>query len=117
MKYQFTNGYNLNLSNGLQVRTEDLDSLIGRIGFRAGLDSFANESINPYIKLMYEKEFLGKVRHHFNESGMEEVRNKDHWFTYGLGLTNINKEKGRQIYLEIQKSSKHRIKVYISFLN
>ncbi|WP_315522679.1 autotransporter outer membrane beta-barrel domain-containing protein [Fusobacterium massiliense] len=110
LKYQFTNGYNLNLSNGLQVRTEDLDSLIGRIGFRAGLDSFANESINPYIKLMYEKEFLGKVRHHFNESGMEEVRNKDHWFTYGLGLTNINKEKGRQIYLEIQKSSKHRIK-------
>ena len=110
LKYQFTNGYNLNLSNGLQVRTEDLDSLIGRIGFRAGLDSFANESINPYIKLMYEKEFLGKVRHHFNESGMEEVRNKDHWFTYGLGLTNINKERGRQIYLEIQKSSKHRIK-------
>lgn len=110
LKYQFTNGYNLNLSNGLQVRTEDLDSLIGRIGFRAGLDSFANESINPYIKLMYEKEFLGKVRHHFNELGMEEVRNKDHWFTYGLGLTNINKEKGRQIYLEIQKSSKHRIK-------
>lgn len=110
LKYQFTNGYNLNLSNGLQVRTEDLDSLIGRIGFRAGLDSFANESINPYIKLMYEKEFLGKVRHHFNESGMEEVRNKDHWFTYGLGLTNINKEKGRQIYLEIQKSSKYRIK-------
>lgn len=110
LKYQFTNGYNLNLSNGLQVRTEDLDSLIGRIGFRAGLDSFDNESINPYIKLMYEKEFLGKVRHHFNESGMEEIRNKDHWLTYGLGLTNINKEKGRQIYLEIQKSSKHRIK-------
>lgn len=110
LKYQFTNGYNLNLSNGLQVRTEDLDSLIGRIGFRAGLDDFANESMNPYIKLMYEKEFLGKVRYHFNESGMEEVRNKDHWVTYGLGLTNINKEKGRQIYLEIQKSSKHRIK-------
>nr|WP_314530610.1 autotransporter outer membrane beta-barrel domain-containing protein [uncultured Fusobacterium sp.] len=110
LKYQFTNGYNLNLSNGLQVRTEDLDSLIGRIEFRAGLDDFANESMNPYIKLMYEKEFLGKVRYHFNESGIEEVRNKDHWVTYGLGLTNINKEKGRQIYLEIQKSSKHRIK-------
>ena len=107
--YQFIDDYTLHSSNGLKSMTKNSNSLIGRIGFRAGLDFYGDSVLSPYIKLMYNKEFLGSVLNDLNTAKIE-MNNKDDWFNYGVGISHENKKKGRQIYLDVQRSNKHLIR-------
>ena len=107
--YQFVDDYTLHSSNGLKSMTKNSNSLIGRIGFRAGLDFYGDSVLSPYIKLMYNKEFLGSVVNDLNTAKIE-MNNKDDWFNYGVGISHENKKKGRQIYLDVQRSNKHLIR-------
>ncbi|WP_118808527.1 autotransporter outer membrane beta-barrel domain-containing protein [Haemophilus haemolyticus] len=107
--YQFVDDYMLRSSNGLKSMTKNSNSLIGRIGFRAGLDFYGDSVLSPYIKLMYNKEFLGSVLNDLNTAKIE-MNNKDDWFNYGVGISHENKKKGRQIYLDVQRSNKHLIR-------
>lgn len=107
--YQFVDDYILHSSNGLKSMTKNSNSLIGRIGFRAGLDFYGDSVLSPYIKLMYNKEFLGSVVNDLNTARIE-MNNKDDWFNYGVGISHENKKKGRQIYLDVQRSNKHLIR-------
>lgn len=108
--YQWREKYTTRTSQGLEIKTRDFNSLVGRIGFRLGRDdSNQGKTLNPYLKAMYEKEFLGKETYSLNNSIIKKD-NKEGWFTYGLGITHENKETGREIYLELQKSDKRRIK-------
>lgn len=107
--YQFVDDYTLHSSNGLKSMTKNSNSLIGRIGFRAGLDFYGDSVLSPYIKLMYNKEFLGSVVNDLNTARIE-MNNKDDWFNYGVGISHENKKKGRQIYLDVQRSNKHLIR-------
>ena len=109
LTYQFIDEYNLNFSNGLKSEIDKSRSLIGRIGLRAGIDKQQDKKINFYGKFMYEREFLGETTNHFNGVVTEKLNNAGDWFTYGLGATYLNKEKGRQMYLEVQKSTKYKI--------
>ena len=109
LTYQFIDEYNLNFSNGLKSEIDKSRSLIGRIGLRAGIDKQQDKKINFYGKFMYEREFLGETTNHFNGVVTEKLNNTGDWFTYGLGATYLNKEKGRQMYLEVQKSTKYKI--------
>ena len=109
LTYQFIDEYNLNFSNGLKSEIDKSRSLIGRIGLRAGIDKQQDKKINLYGKFMYEREFLGGITNHFNGVATEKIYNAGDWFTYGLGATYLNKEKGRQMYLEVQRSTKHKI--------
>ena len=103
--YTYTDGYSLKMSNGLDIKSEPLNSLIGRAGFRLGVDNLSDDSLNPYFKFMYEREFLGRSKYIFNETGIENISRQAGWITYGLGLTNVNKKKGRQLYFELQRTS------------
>ncbi|WP_118795792.1 autotransporter outer membrane beta-barrel domain-containing protein [Haemophilus haemolyticus] len=107
--YQFVDDYTLHSSNGLKSMTKNSNSLIGRIGFRAGLDFYGDSVLSPYIKLMYNKEFLGSVVNDLNTARIE-MNNKDDWFNYGVGISHENKKKRRQIYLDVQRSNKHLIR-------
>lgn len=107
--YQFVDDYTLHSSNGLKSMTKNSNSLIGRIGFRAGLDFYGDSVLSPYIKFMYNKEFLGSVVNDLNTAKIE-MNNKDDWFNYGVGISHENKKKGRQIYLDVQRSNKHLIR-------
>lgn len=107
--YQFVDDYTLRSSNGLKSMTKNSNSLIGRIGFRAGLDFYGDSVLSPYIKFMYNKEFLGSVVNDLNTAKIE-MNNKDDWFNYGVGISHENKKKGRQIYLDVQRSNKHLIR-------
>lgn len=109
LTYQFIDKYNLDFSNGLKAEIDKSRSLIGRIGLRAGIDKLQDKKINFYGKLMYEREFLGNITTHFNGVATEKFDNAGGWFTYGLGATYLNKEKGTQAYFEVQRSIKHRI--------
>lgn len=110
LAYHATGGYAFKASNGLDIKTEKVTSLIGRIGFRAGLDYFNEKNLHPYVKLMYEREFLGEMQHTFNEVAVERFSNRGSWWVYGFGLSYMNKAKNTQLYFEAQRSSTHNFK-------
>ena len=110
LSYHATKGYDFTVSNKLMVETEKVRSLVGRIGFRAGLDYFNEKEIHPYIKLMYRREFLGEMKYTFNKVAIEKILNKGNWLEYGLGVSYMNKAKNTQVYFEAQSSTIHRFK-------
>ena len=110
LSYHATKGYDFTVSNKLMVETEKVRSLVGRIGFRAGLDYFNEKEIHPYIKLMYRREFLGEMKYTFNKVAVEKILNKGNWLEYGLGVSYMNKAKNTQVYFEAQSSTIHRFK-------
>ncbi|SPY10354.1 BrkA autotransporter precursor [Neisseria meningitidis] len=52
LSYWFTRGYGFSLSNGLSAETDNFRSLMGRFGFRAGVDGLDGGRLNIYGKLM-----------------------------------------------------------------
>ncbi len=110
LSYWFTRGYGFSLSNGLSAETDNFRSLMGRFGFRAGVDGLDGGRLNIYGKLMYKREFIGTIRHRFNGSTVEEFKHRGGWLEYGLGVVSRNAENGRQLYFEAQRSSMHKMR-------
>ncbi len=110
LSYWFTRGYGFSLSNGLSAETDNFRSLMGRFGFRAGVDGLDGGRLNIYGKLMYKREFIGTIRHRFNGSAVEEFKHRGGWLEYGLGVVRRNAENGRQFYFEAQRSSMHTMR-------
>ncbi|HHK5575277.1 TPA: autotransporter outer membrane beta-barrel domain-containing protein [Neisseria cinerea] len=110
LSYWFTRGYGFSLSNGLSAETDNFRSLMGRFGFRAGVDGLDGGRLNIYGKLMYKREFIGTIRHRFNSSAVEEFKHRGGWLEYGLGVVRRNAENGRQLYFEAQRSSMHKMR-------
>lgn len=110
LSYWFTRGYGFSLSNGLSAETDNFRSLMGRFGFRAGVDGLDGGRLNIYGKLMYKREFIGTIRHRFNGSAVEEFKHRGGWLEYGLGVVSRNAENGRQLYFEAQRSSMHTMR-------
>ena len=110
LSYWFTRGYGFSLSNGLDAETDNFRSLMGRFGFRAGVDGLDGGRLNIYGKLMYKREFIGTIRHRFNGSAVEEFKHRGGWLEYGLGVVRRNAENGRQLYFEAQRSSMHTMR-------
>ena len=73
------------------------------------MDTASVTAWNPYVKVMYEKEFLGNRTITFNESTTQQLSYKGHWFTYGLGFSYMNRAKTEQVYVEAQRSTRDRI--------
>lgn len=107
LTYSLTTGYDTTTSNGLSIHTDAMHSLVGRMGVRAGMDTFNGTGVNPYVKFMYEREFLGESMYHFNGASTETQQRKGGWFTYGVGVTYTSSKKDHHLYLEAQRSSKH----------
>lgn len=110
LSYWFTRGYGFSLSNGLDAETDNFRSLMGRFGFRAGVDGLDGGRLNIYGKLMYKREFIGTIRHRFNGSAVEEFKHRGGWLEYGLGVVRRNAGNGRQLYFEAQRSSMHTMR-------
>lgn len=110
LSYWFTRGYGFSLSNGLSAETDNFRSLMGRFGFRAGVDGLDGGRLNIYGKLMYKREFIGTIRHRFNGSAVEEFKHRGGWLEYGLGVVHRNAENGWQLYFEAQRSSMHTMR-------
>ncbi len=110
LTYEASKGYSMDMSNGLHSQLSSMRSLIGRIGVRAGVDKSSTRTAwNPYVKVMYEKEFLGNRTLTFNESTTQQLSYKGHWFTYGLGFSYMNRAKTEHVYLEAQRSTRDRV--------
>lgn len=109
LTYEASKGYSMDISNGLHSQFGSMHSLVGRIGVRAGVDTTSVTAWNPYVKVMYEKEFLGNRTITFNESTTQQLSYKGHWFTYGLGFSYMNRAKTEQVYVEAQRSTRDRV--------
>ena len=93
--------------NGRNVNVDDVDSLIGRIGFSIGQDI---EKGNVYARASYLYDFEGEVATTFGDTAGQTSRTRTikedlggGWWEVGVGA-NISLSKATYIYADIEKT-------------
>ena len=89
---------------GNKVVQEDMDSLVGRLGFRLGRDI---KQGNVYVRASYLYDFDGETAVSFTDSeGRKRVMEADlggGWFEVGIG-TNYNLSDATYLYFDVEKT-------------
>ncbi len=88
---------------GKTVQVGDMDSLIGRIGFRIGKDL---EQGNVYARASYLYDFEGETENTFSKDNVSRTIAEDlggGWWEVGVGA-NINLSKATYIYADVEKT-------------
>ena len=90
LQYSYVTSADYTTSQGTKIDLDSIDSLIGRVGFRAGKDFAAENPITAYIRGDVLHEFLGDqdisardTTGVFNET----FENDDTWYSVGVGLS------------------------------
>ena len=86
LTYGHLDGDTYTTSNGVSVRQEGIESLVGRVGFNIGWD--VNETSNIYLKANVLHEFLGDYGVSMSDAAGRARLTGDYgdtWFEYGLG--------------------------------
>ncbi|MBQ8418131.1 MAG: autotransporter outer membrane beta-barrel domain-containing protein [Phascolarctobacterium sp.] len=90
--------------DGKNVQVGDMDSLIGRVGFRLGKDI---KEGNVYARASYLYDFDGETETAFsNAAGLTRTIEEDlggDWWEVGVGA-NINLSKATYIYADVEKT-------------
>lgn len=87
LTYGYVTGDDETASNGVKVDQDNFQSLVGRLGVRAGFD-FPQKAGTLYAMASYSYEFLGEVDGTASKGNDKESLNTDldgGWFTYGIG--------------------------------
>ena len=88
---------------GRNVQVGDMDSLIGRVGFRLGKDI---KEGNVYARASYLYDFDGETDTTFGKNGVTRTIEEDlggGWWEVGVGA-NINLSKATYIYADVEKT-------------
>ena len=88
---------------GKTVQVGDMDSLIGRVGFRIGKDL---EQGNVYARASYLYDFEGETENTFSKGNASRTIAEDlggGWWEVGVGA-NINLSKATYIYADVEKT-------------
>lgn len=96
-------GGTFHASNGLKVKADSYESVLGRIGTSFGYEVKGGKNpISVYGKISFVHEFDGDMDYRLNNSG-ESVSFGDSWWTYGLGVT---AEIGARhnLYLDVERA-------------
>lgn len=97
-------GDSFTASNGLRIKMDSYNSIIGRLGANIGYEVKGGENpINVYAKVSYVHEFDGDVDYYLNNS-KEKSSFGGSWWTYGVGLTKQIKKK-HNLYFDIERAS------------
>lgn len=94
---------NYKTDNGVSVRQDGMDSLVGRIGFALGKDF---KQGNAYVRASYLYDFEGETDISFTKGNVTRGFEQDlggGWFEVGLG-TNINLSDATHLYMDIEKT-------------
>ena len=94
---------NYKTDNGVSVRQDGMDSLVGRIGFALGKDF---KQGNAYVRASYLYDFEGETDIRFTKNGVTRGFEQDlggGWFEVGVG-TNINLSDATHLYMDIEKT-------------
>lgn len=105
LSYQHQSGGNFNTSSGLNVKVDNFDSFMGRLGANLGYEIKHNPNFkyNVYLKGSYVHEFDGDVGTRLNGTRVKESFGDD-WFTYGVGVTMQINEK-HSLYADFEAAS------------
>ena len=90
LQYSYVTSADYTTSQGTKVDLDAIDSLIGRVGFRAGKDFAAENPITAYIRGDVLHEFLGDedIAARDNTGVFNETfENDDTWYNVGVGLS------------------------------
>ena len=89
-------------SNGVQVRQDGMDSLVGRIGFSIGRDLKAG---NVYARASYLYDFDGETKVSFSKGASRSFEQDlgGGWWEVGVG-TNINLSDATHLYFDVEKT-------------
>ena len=106
LSYGYVKGKTFDTKSATGIRTETTidgtDSLIGRVGFRAGLTSPEKKG-NVYVRASVLREFQGDFTMTRGD-GTYSVETKDTWFEYGVG-GNYNISPTTQIYADVERNT------------
>lgn len=94
---------NYTTDNGVSVRQDGMDSLVGRVGFALGKDF---KQGNAYVRASYLYDFDGETDMTFSKNGVTRGFEQDlggGWFEVGLG-TNINLSDATHLYMDVEKT-------------
>lgn len=95
-------GDNFSTSNGMQVKFDSYNSVLGRAGILVGYTIKKNENpVNIYAKISSVHEFKGTLESRMNGDWVRTDLGNN-WWTYGVGVTaSLNKK--HKIYLDIER--------------
>lgn len=105
---QFTLGHitgdSFRTSNGMDVKFNNYNMALGRIGFLAGYTIKKSENpINVYMKAFYTHEFSGALESRMNDDWLKTDLGSS-WWTYGLGV-NAKVGKTQSVYFDVERST------------
>ena len=99
--YTYIDAEDLKLSSGHEYRFDSIDSLIGRVGFAAGLKC-PNNFGDVYVRASAVHEFLGDAAVR-GGAYVQELDGQDTWVEFGIGA-NFNLGKSTYIYADLERS-------------
>ncbi len=99
--YTYFDAEDLKLSSGHEYRFDSIDSLIGRVGFAAGLKC-PNNFGDVYVRASAVHEFLGDAAVR-GGAYVQELDGQDTWVEFGIGA-NFNLGKSTYIYADLERS-------------
>lgn len=96
-------GGQVTASNGLKIKSDSYNSVLGRIGTHIGYEVKEGKNpINIYGKLSYVHEFDGDMNYHLN-GAKESMSFGDSWWVYGLGVTAKLGDR-HQVYFDVERA-------------
>ncbi len=104
LTYGYLYGDSFALSNGVAIKQDGIDSLVGRVGFNLGWDISKNS--NVYLKANLMHEFCGGYGISMSDgSGRLKLTGDygDTWFEYGIGCA-IQTGKNNHLYFDLESS-------------
>lgn len=105
LSYSYVKGDDFNIGNAT-YKINSMDSLIGRVGFAAGL-SCPNNRGDIYVRASAVHEFLGDAEISGRTTGSTGVYNtdgEDTWVEFGLG-GNFNISKSTYVWADVERTA------------
>lgn len=106
LTYGFISGDNAKASNQVKIEQDDYQSLITRLGVRAGLN-FPEKAGTVYATVSYSYDFLGEAEGKAIKNNLTSDLSEDlggGWVTYGVG-TQFQLGKQAYVYGELERTS------------
>lgn len=107
LSYSHQNGDTVNATNGLKVKLDSYDSLLGRGSLIAGYQVKQGDNpIDVYVKSGYVREFKGNTAYYLNNN-KEKHNFKGGWVDSAVGVT-AQFNKHHNVYAEISYANGNR---------
>lgn len=106
LSWSWQEGISSKASNGLRVESDDLNSVIGRVGTLVGYSVNTSNSVNLYYKTAFVGEMAGDVNYRLNGS-RESEKMRGGWWNNGIGIR-AQIANQHTLFMDAEVSSGHQ---------